>query len=189
MADMYPYLKTEWIDRVVEKPNTFTMVENSDGTITLIPAPGQVIERGTPLNADNLNKIENCLKFHDGLLANVGDWWSNADCTITTGSGGTSFRFPNGLQINIMQIWGTWNITTAWGSVYSSPHITPSNYTQAFLTPPQVSVTAHGAGTAVMVSQAGAPTTTMPGTYYLWKPVQQTSVKDYIEIISIGRWK
>ena len=125
-------------------------------------------------------------------------WWngsgsyeifSSGNCTITSGSGGTSYRFANGLQINTMQIWGTWNITTAWGSVYSSPYISPSNYTQAFLKPPQVSITAHGAGTAIMVCQAGAPTTTSPGSYYLWKPVQQTGVKDYIEIISIGRWK
>ena len=180
------YIKTEWIDRVVEKPNTFTVVENSDGTITLTPAPGQVIERGTPINAENLNKIENALFDIDGLLPNL---WADEECTVVDGAGGTSYRFPNGLQINIMQVWGTWNIITAWGDVWSSPHITPSNYTQSFLTPPRVSVTAHGAGTAVMVAQAGAPTTTMPGTYYLWKPVQQTSVKDYIEIISIGRWK
>lgn len=125
-------------------------------------------------------------------------WWNGAssyeifnagNCTITAGSGGTSYRFANGLQINAMQIWGAWNITQAWGSVYCSPYISPSNYTQSFLTPPQVSITAHGAGTAIMVCQAGAPTTTMPGSYYLWKPVQQTGVKDYIEIISIGRWK
>ena len=88
-----------------------------------------------------------------------------------------------------MQVYGTWNITTTWGSVYSSPHITPPNYTQSFLTPPQVTVSAHGAGTAVMVCQAGSPTTTTPGTFYLWKPTQQTGVRDYIEIISIGRWK
>ena len=129
---------------------------------------------------------------------NAPTWWNGTssyeifnagNCTITTGSGGTSYRFANGLQINTMQIWGTWNITQAWGSVYCSPYISPSNYTQSFLTPPQVSITAHGAGTAIMVCQAGAPTTTMPGTFYLWKPVQQTGVKDYIEIISIGRWK
>ena len=88
-----------------------------------------------------------------------------------------------------MQIYGTWNITTAWGSIYSSPFISPSNYTQTFLTPPQVSITAHGAGTAIMVCQAGSPTTTTPGSFYLWKPVEQTGVRDYIEIISIGRWK
>ena len=117
------------------------------------------------------------------------DIFNSGNCTITSGSGGTSYRFANGLQINAMQIWGTWNITTAWGSVYSSPYISPPNYTQTFLKPPQVSITAHGAGTAIMVCQAGAPTTTSPGSYYLWKPVQQTGVKDYIEIISIGRWK
>ena len=122
----------------------------------------------------------------------TGDFWSNEKCTVKTENGDgkqTSYRFPNGLQINIMQVWGTWDITTAWGSVWPSPHITPSNYIQSFLIPPQVTITAHGAGTAIMLSQAGGPTTTMPGTYYLWKPVQQTSVKDYIEIISIGRWK
>lgn len=130
--------------------------------------------------------------------ANSPTWWNgttsydifnSGNCTITSGSGGVSYRFANGLQINTMQIWGTWNITTAWGSVYSSPFITPSNYTQTFLTPPQVTVSAHGAGTAVMVCQAGAPTTTTPGSFYLWKPTQQTGVRDYIEIISIGRWK
>ena len=117
------------------------------------------------------------------------DLFNSGNCTITSGSGGTSYRFANGLQINTMQVYGTWNITTAWGSVYSSPFITPSNYTQTFLTPPQVTVSAHGAGTAVMVCQAGAPTTTTPGSFYLWKPTQQTGVRDYIEIISIGRWK
>lgn len=56
------YTKTDWIDRVVEKPNTFMITENPDGSITLTPAPGQVIERGTPINASNLNKIEDELK-------------------------------------------------------------------------------------------------------------------------------
>lgn len=133
------------------------------------------------------------------LCANTNPkWWNGSasydiftagNCTVTTGNGGVSWRFANGLQINHMQIYGTWNITTTWGSVYSSNYIAPPNYTQSFLTPPQTSITAHGAGTAVMVCQAGAPTTTAPGSYYLWKPVQQTGVKDYIEIISIGRWK
>ena len=63
------YTKTDWIDRVVEKPNTFTITENSDGSITLTPAPGQVIERGTPINAENLNNIEEgVLSAHDNLL-------------------------------------------------------------------------------------------------------------------------
>lgn len=52
------YEKTLWKDRVIEKPNTYRSVENPDGTITLYPITGQVIEKGTPISAANLNKIE-----------------------------------------------------------------------------------------------------------------------------------
>lgn len=41
-------------DRIVEFPNRYNMIENEDGTVTLTPAPGQVVEEGTPLNANNL---------------------------------------------------------------------------------------------------------------------------------------
>jgi hypothetical protein len=47
-----------WKDRIVEKPRTFTIQNNSDGTVTLIPAPGAIIETGTPVNAAALNGIE-----------------------------------------------------------------------------------------------------------------------------------
>ena len=45
-------------DRVVERPRTYFLQENPDGSFTLIPAPGEVYEEGTPLNAANLNKLE-----------------------------------------------------------------------------------------------------------------------------------
>lgn len=45
----------QWVDRKVERPNTFVMQNNSDGTVTLIPAPGTIQQAGTPLNAANLN--------------------------------------------------------------------------------------------------------------------------------------
>lgn len=51
-----------WKDKVVERPRTFTSQNNADGTITLVPAPGQIIEAGTPVNAANLNGIEADLK-------------------------------------------------------------------------------------------------------------------------------
>lgn len=153
----------------------------------------KIISSYQPKNDNSLNTNDkSVIGAINELETMTGGFWSNEKCTVKTENGDgkqTSYRFPNGLQINIMQVWGTWDITTAWGSVWSSPHITPSNYIQSFLIPPQVTITAHGAGTAIMLSQAGGPTTTMPGTYYLWKPVQQTGVKDYIEIISIGRWK
>ncbi len=52
------YIKTTWKDRLVERPNTFEVQENLDGTITLIPTHGTVTQAGTPVNATNLNKIE-----------------------------------------------------------------------------------------------------------------------------------
>jgi len=52
------YQPINWKDRIVEKPNTFETRNNGDNTVTLIPDPGQVLQEGTPLNAENLNHIE-----------------------------------------------------------------------------------------------------------------------------------
>lgn len=59
------YEPTIWKDRIVEKPKTYTIQNNPDGSITLIPAPGVVTEEGTPVNANNLNKLEQGLKTHE----------------------------------------------------------------------------------------------------------------------------
>lgn len=56
--------KRTWKDRVVERPRTFSIQNNADGTITLIPAPGQIVEPGTPVNATNLNGLEGDLESH-----------------------------------------------------------------------------------------------------------------------------
>lgn len=53
-----PYTKTDWKDRVVEKPLTFTMQDNGDGTTTLIPTEGTIIDPGTPITATALNNLE-----------------------------------------------------------------------------------------------------------------------------------
>lgn len=55
------YTKTVWKDRVIQRPNTFNLQNNADGTITLIPVPGTVTEAGTLVNAANLNKIEGAI--------------------------------------------------------------------------------------------------------------------------------
>lgn len=52
------YEKTNWKNREVERPRTFEKVENPDGTITLVPAEGNIIEPGTPIIAENMNNIE-----------------------------------------------------------------------------------------------------------------------------------
>jgi hypothetical protein len=52
------YTKTTWQDRVVETPRRFKPIENADGTLDLIAAPGKVAQEGTPVNAARMNKIE-----------------------------------------------------------------------------------------------------------------------------------
>lgn len=62
------YTKKIWTDRTVERPLTFTLQTNPDGTTTLIPSEGTIITTGTPLTADNMNNIENGLADHDSRI-------------------------------------------------------------------------------------------------------------------------
>jgi hypothetical protein len=52
------YPKTTWKDRVVQKPLTYTLQNNGDGTTTLIPAEGTIVEPGTAITAAIMNKLE-----------------------------------------------------------------------------------------------------------------------------------
>lgn len=53
------YEKTNWQDRIVEKPLTYNVQNNPDGTVTLVPSPGIVTQEGTFTNAARMNRIEN----------------------------------------------------------------------------------------------------------------------------------
>ena len=62
------YVKTDWKNREVERPRTFTLVENPDGTVTLIPAEGEVYEQGTPIVATVMNNMEDGIEeAHDDI--------------------------------------------------------------------------------------------------------------------------
>lgn len=52
------YQITNWQDHVVERPRTYTVVDNGDGSKTYTPAPGATLQQGTPMSATNLNKLE-----------------------------------------------------------------------------------------------------------------------------------
>ncbi len=52
------YNKTTWSDRIVDKPLTYTFQTNADGTTTLIPAEGTIVQSGTPITAAELNNLE-----------------------------------------------------------------------------------------------------------------------------------
>lgn len=58
------YANLTWLDHVVTPDRTFTMEQNADGTVTLIPA-GTVIQQGTNMSAANFNNIEMGITDHD----------------------------------------------------------------------------------------------------------------------------
>jgi hypothetical protein len=59
------YLKTKWTDRVVQYPNRYDKSGETSAQVTLVANPGTVTQAGTPLNAANLNKIENAIEELD----------------------------------------------------------------------------------------------------------------------------
>ncbi len=65
------YVKTDWKNREVEKPRTFTMVNNPDGTVTLIPAEGEVYEQGTPIVAAVMNNMEDGIEVAHGDISGL----------------------------------------------------------------------------------------------------------------------
>ena len=132
----------------------------------------------------------NDFHFHVPVSVNGNEVFHSGNCSMSSGGGCQTWRYPNGMQVSIVKAWGTWNITTAWGSVYSSPHIAGQSFNIAFLEPPKVMINAYNDNSSsMMVCQCSAPTTTATGAVYLWKPATQTGIKTYIEYIAIGRWK
>lgn len=63
------YTQTTWSDRNVQKPLTYSFTDNGDGTYTLVPAEGTIINAGTALNATNMNKIETGIGTVDKQVA------------------------------------------------------------------------------------------------------------------------
>lgn len=62
-----------WKDHVVERPRTYTEVENQDGSKTFTPAPGEIIQQGTPQSATNFNLMDNGIvdaQIAEALLMN-----------------------------------------------------------------------------------------------------------------------
>ncbi|KRE33434.1 hypothetical protein [Paenibacillus sp. Soil724D2] len=55
MADYTPRV---WQDRAVSTPNTYTKSAETSGSVTLVANPGTITQAGTPVNAANLNALE-----------------------------------------------------------------------------------------------------------------------------------
>jgi hypothetical protein len=82
------YIPTVWENREVERPRTYIMTENADGTVTLTPSEGTVFAAGTPLDAANLNKLENQVAANDtNKVSKAGDTMTgNLTAPVINGS-------------------------------------------------------------------------------------------------------
>ncbi len=47
-----------WKDEVVEYPGRYKETTNTDGTVDHVKSPGEIVQPGTPLNAVNLNDMD-----------------------------------------------------------------------------------------------------------------------------------
>lgn len=52
------YQKNLWQDHVVEYPNRFKETNLGNGMVEEVPAPGEIIQQGTPQSARNFNNME-----------------------------------------------------------------------------------------------------------------------------------
>lgn len=52
------YNRTRWMDHVVQYPNRYTETSAGGNMVTEIPAPGEIIQQGTPQSAANFNNME-----------------------------------------------------------------------------------------------------------------------------------
>lgn len=73
------YNKTIWEDHIVQRQRTYRLVNNEDGTITLIPAYGDVIQQGTPVDAARLNKMENGIEQVSERADELAEWQEELD--------------------------------------------------------------------------------------------------------------
>lgn len=98
------YEPTLWKDRAVEKPRTYTLQNNPDGTVTLVPSPGTIVEVGTPVNANNLNKLEQGLKTHEAEDATDAHKPENVGVVIATKAeaevGTSNDKYMTPLRVN-----------------------------------------------------------------------------------------
>ena len=52
------YNRKQWLDHVVEFPNRISQTSLGNGLYNEVPAPGEIIQQGTPQNAANFNNNE-----------------------------------------------------------------------------------------------------------------------------------
>lgn len=78
------YNKTNWKDHVIEFPNRYKLTPNPDGTVLIEKQEGEVQQYGTPVNAVNLNKIEDELERQSSEIELQGNVVNRHEVCIST---------------------------------------------------------------------------------------------------------
>ncbi len=78
------YVKTNWLDHIVESPFTFAETNNADGTINLEPKQGEILQEGTPVNARNLNHMEEGIWLNWSFLKELFDELTSLKLDVLT---------------------------------------------------------------------------------------------------------
>ena len=73
------YQKNTWNDHVVQNQRTYNVVSNEDGTKTLVPAFGEVIQQGTPVDAEHLNHMEDGIETAQQGVDELTEWKQDMD--------------------------------------------------------------------------------------------------------------
>ena len=110
------YQKTVWVDQNVEKPRTYIVRDNGDNTVTLLDAFGTVREIGTPVNAANMNHIENGIKeIDDTAVHKTGDETIGGTKTFIKGKAGIRISRGSEAYTEVMTTKGDANYTRTGG--------------------------------------------------------------------------
>ena len=119
--------------------------------------------------------------------------FTNFSCTRTSSTSGDtqhSYRFPNGLQVNIMKSSAQWNVSTSWGQLKTSgTKKSLPNYVQAFSEVPAVTMWVSGGGYSGYPMGSSNATTTWCGSIEIVRGTEATGQTWQISVLSIGRWK
>lgn len=163
----------------------------------------------TPINASNLNKIENGIYNNSIKADQVGDLTQLKTTTktdlvnaineitmeITTGSD-TNLeyivkKYDNGLMEIDMSYQVSTTVSNSWGNAYISPEITPPNFPVSFTAIPFMQFSVYASdGTGSWVMNGTPPTKDYPPKFNLIRGSSQTTSKTfYIQIYAIGMWE